>query len=173
MPLTPEQQAEADKLGIPYDKYEASIAEMIAALSAAIASFDAPGGINTAEGKAALTAGIADSIGNINPLTMLGLDLTVQNPIILTKSDGTQTFINQSNPTQDLSSQTAIDKLMKDVTNIEYLDLTFNKPTFSYIKNNENDEKNAINSLLITSIREYNNTNNMTIFNKKRINKSY
>jgi hypothetical protein len=49
---------------------------------------------------------------------------------------------------------------------VKYLDLTFNKPTFSYIKNNENDEKNAINSLLITSIREYNNTNNMTIFNK-------
>ena len=46
---------------------------------------------------------------------------------------------------------------------VKYLNLTFNKPTNSYIKNNEN---NDINSLLITSIREYNNTNNMTIFNK-------
>ena len=46
---------------------------------------------------------------------------------------------------------------------VKYLNLTFNKPTFSY---NENNENNSINSLLITSIREYNNTNNMTIFNK-------
>jgi hypothetical protein len=46
---------------------------------------------------------------------------------------------------------------------VKYLNLTFNKTTNSYIKNNEN---NDINSLLITSIREYNNTNNMTIFNK-------
>ena len=53
------------------------------------------------------------------------------------------------------------DSKLNDI--VKYLDLTFNKPTFSYNGNNEN---NAINSLLITSIREYNNTNNMTIFNK-------
>jgi hypothetical protein len=122
MALTPEQKAEADKLGIPYDTYEASIAQMIADLAKIVAGFNAPGGIGTPEGNAALTAGI--NIGNINPLTMLGSDTIgpIQNPIILTKSDGSKEFISSTNPTQDLSSQTAIDKLMKDVTNIEYLD---------------------------------------------------
>jgi len=124
MALSPDQQAEADRLGISYDAYEAQINAMIAALNAAVASFNAPGGINTPEGAAALRAGIADNIGNINPLTMLGSDTIgpIQNPIILTKSDGTQTFISSTNPTQDLSSQRAIDNLMRDVTNIEYLD---------------------------------------------------
>lgn len=46
---------------------------------------------------------------------------------------------------------------------VKYLNLTFNKPVNSYFKNNDN---NDINSLLITSMREYNNYNNMTIFNK-------
>jgi hypothetical protein len=124
MALSPDQQAEADRLGISYDAYEAQINAMIAALNAAVASFNAPGGINTPEGAAALRAGIADNIGNINPLTMLGSDTIgpIQNPIILTKSDGTQTFISSTNPTQDLSSQRAIDNLMRDVVNIEYLD---------------------------------------------------
>jgi hypothetical protein len=126
MPLTPEQQAEADKFGIPYDTYEAlqGVTIDINALNAAVASFNAPGGINTAEGQAALQAGIAVNIGNINPLTMLGSDTIgpIQNPIILTKNDGTQTFISSTNPTQDLTSAAAIDKLMKDVVNVEYLD---------------------------------------------------
>jgi hypothetical protein len=126
MPLTPEQEAEADKLGIPYDTYEAlqGVKFDITALNAAVASFTAPGGINTAEGQAASIAGIAKSIGNINPLTMLGSDTIgpIQNPIILTKNDGSKTFISTTNPTQDLSSQTAIDKLMQDVVNVEYLD---------------------------------------------------
>jgi hypothetical protein len=124
MPLTPEQQADADKLGIPYDTYEAlqGVTFDINAINAAVASLTAPGGINTPEGQAASIAGIAANIGNINPLTMLGLDLTVNNPIILTNKDGTQTIINQANPTQDLTSPGSIEKILKDVTKIEYLD---------------------------------------------------
>jgi hypothetical protein len=50
---------------------------------------------------------------------------------------------------------------------VKYLNLTFNKTENLYFKNNDNDnDNNDINSLLITSIREYNNYNNMTIFNK-------
>jgi hypothetical protein len=52
---------------------------------------------------------------------------------------------------------------------VKYLDLTFNKPTskFNYNVNiKTNNDNNDINSLVITSIREYNNYNNMTIFNK-------
>jgi hypothetical protein len=50
---------------------------------------------------------------------------------------------------------------------VKYLNLTFNKIENSYFKNNDNDNyNNDINSLLITSMREYNNYNNMTIFNK-------
>jgi hypothetical protein len=124
MPLTPEQQSEADKLGIPYDVFEAQINKMIAELNAALASFNAPGGINTAEGQAALRAGIADNIGNINPLTMLGSDTIgpIQSGITLTRADGSREVISTTNPTQDLSSQTAIDNLMRDVVNINYLD---------------------------------------------------
>jgi hypothetical protein len=124
MPLTPEQKAEADKFGIPYDTYEAlqGVTFDTNSLNAAVASFTAPGGIGTPEGQAASIAGIAASIGNINPLTMLGLDLTVNNPIILTNKDGSKTIINQANPTQDLTSPGAIDKLMGGVTKIEYLD---------------------------------------------------
>jgi hypothetical protein len=124
MALTPEQKAEADKLGIPYDTYEASIAQMIADLAKIVEGFNAPGGINTAEGQAALTAGIAANIGNINPLTMLGSDTIgpIQSGITLTRADGSREVISSTNPTQDLSSQTAIDKLMKDVVNINYLD---------------------------------------------------
>lgn len=126
MPLTPEQKAEADRLGIPYDTFEAlqGITIDINALNAAIASFNAPGGINTTAGQAALQAGIAANIGNINPLTMLGSDTIgpIQSGITLTRDDGSQTVISTTNPTQDLSSQKAIDNLMRDVTNIEYLD---------------------------------------------------
>lgn len=124
MPLTPEQKAEADKFGIPYDTYEAlqGVTFDTNSLNAAVASFTAPGGIGTPEGQAASIAGIAASIGNINPLTMLGLDLTVNNPIILTNKDGSKTIINQANPTQDLTSPGSIEKILKNVTNIEYLD---------------------------------------------------
>jgi hypothetical protein len=51
----------------------------------------------------------------------------------------------------------------------KYLDLTFNKPTnkFNYNVNiKTNNDINDLNSLVITSIREYNNSNDMTIFNK-------
>ena len=46
----------------------------------------------------------------------------IQNPIILTNNDGTQTLISSTNPTQDLTSPGSIEKILKDVTNIEYLD---------------------------------------------------
>jgi hypothetical protein len=126
MPLTPEQKAEADKFGIPYDTYEAlqGVTFDTNSLNAAIASFTAPGGIGTPEGQAASIAGIAASIGPINPLTFLGSDTIgpIQNPIILTNNDGTQTLISSTNPTQDLTSPGSIEKILKDVTNIEYLD---------------------------------------------------
>ena len=102
MPLTPEQKAEADKFGIPYDTYEAlqGVTFDTNSLNAAIASFTAPGGIGTPEGQAASIAGIASIIGPINPLTFLGSDTIgpIQNPIILTNNDGTQTLISSTNP---------------------------------------------------------------------------
>jgi hypothetical protein len=52
---------------------------------------------------------------------------------------------------------------------VKYLDLTFNKPTIKFNNNvniKTNNDNNDINSLVITSIREYNNYNDMTIFNK-------
>ena len=126
MPLTPEQKAEADKLGIPYDTFEAlqGITFDLNALNTAVASFTAPGGIGTPEGQAASIAGIAAIMPNINPLTMLGSDTIgpIQSGITLTRADGSREVISSTNPTQDLSSQTAIDNLMKDVVNINYLD---------------------------------------------------
>lgn len=126
MPLTPEQKAEADKLGIPYDTFEAlqGITFDINALNAAVASFTAPGGIGTAAGQSASVAGIAAIMPDINPLTMLGSDTIgpIQSGITLTRADGSREVISSTNPTQDLSSQTAIDNLMKDVVNINYLD---------------------------------------------------
>ena len=176
MPLTPEQQADADKLGIPYDTYEAlqGVTFDINAINAAVASFTAPGGIGTPEGQAASIAGIAASIGNINPLTMLGLDLTVNNPIILTKSDGTQTIINQANPTQDLTSPGAIDKLMGGVTKIEYLDpntgIQISKPIDK--PEDKPTEKGGIPPIKTISVKVINNsiskgTTNYTINGQK------
>jgi len=105
MPLTPQQQADADKLGISYDVYESLLAWQptdadIAAMKAAVDSLSAPGGINTAEGQAALQAGIAQTIGPINPLTMLGLgDSVMQNNITYIDTTGNTTVVNQNNPT--------------------------------------------------------------------------
>lgn len=105
MPLTPQQQADADKLGISYDVYESLLAWQptdadIAAMKTAVDSLSAPGGINTAEGQAALQAGIAQTIGPINPLTMLGLgDSVLQNNISYVDTSGNVTTVNQNNPT--------------------------------------------------------------------------
>lgn len=61
-------------------------------------------------------------------------------------------------------------KYVDDSKIIDLINLTFNKPS---IQNNNinvniktNNDINDINSLVITSIREYNNDTNMTIFNK-------
>jgi len=103
MPLTPEQQAEADRLGISYDTFEAlqGITIDINALNAAVASFTAPGGIGTPEGQAASIAGISQVIGPINPLTMLGSDTIgpVFNPITFVDTTGNTTVVNERNPT--------------------------------------------------------------------------
>jgi len=177
MPLTPEQKAEADKFGIPYDTYEAlqGVTFDMNAIKAAVASATAfSASLATPEGQAASRAGIAASIGNINPLTMLGLDLTVNNPIILTNKDGSKTIINQANPTQDLTSPGAIDKLMGGVTKIEYLDpktgIQISKPIDK--PEDKPTEKGGIPPSKIISVKVINNsiskgTTNYTINGQK------
>lgn len=103
MALTAEQIAEADKLGISYDVYEALLEykptdEDLAALKSLVDSFDAPGGINTKEGQDALQKSIAANIGIINPLANLGSDTVMQNNVTIVDKSGNTTVINQSNP---------------------------------------------------------------------------
>jgi hypothetical protein len=106
MPLTPEQQAEADKIGMSYDVYESLLAWKptdadLKALKDTVDSFNAPGGINTPEGQAAIAAGISSVIGPINPLTMLGSDTIgpIFNPITFVDTTGNTTVVNERNPT--------------------------------------------------------------------------
>ena len=134
MPLTPQQQADADKLGISYDVYESLLAWKptdgdLKALQDTVNSFNAPGGINTAEGQAALQAGIAANIGPINPLTMLGLgDSVLQNNITYVDTTGNANVVSQTNPTNLPNTE----QEWKNVVGVADTDSTF----FLIIQNN-------------------------------------
>ena len=147
MPLTDQQKAEADKLGIDYATYEKLQTAVIdeKALAAAIASFTAPGGISTTEGQKAMVAGIAASIaanGGI-PLQLSALQLgdsTMPSFTTIKYADGRPDFIiNANNPFNVPTTTKGLSDLVKgavsvsdDRAGIVYLQ----KPTESNIPQN-------------------------------------
>lgn len=133
MALTPEQQAEADKLGISYDVYEkllawkpsdAEIKASVDAISNAVAGLSAPGAAE------AIQKGIADVIGPINPLTMLGSDTVgpIFNPTTFVDTTGNTTVVNERNPTNVPDTE----RELKNVVGVARTDTTF----FIIIQNN-------------------------------------
>ncbi len=100
MALTEEQKAEADKLRMTYELYEA-LNNVTIDLNALSGLNESLAQLNSAEGQAQLRAGIAANIGNINPLTMLGSDTIgpIYQPLTFTDTNGDPITINERNPT--------------------------------------------------------------------------
>ena len=100
MALTEEQKAEADKLGMTYELYEA-LNNVTIDLSALSGLDKTLAQLNSAEGQSQLQASIAANIGTINPLTMLGSDTIgpIYQPLTFTDTNGDPITINERNPT--------------------------------------------------------------------------
>jgi hypothetical protein len=100
MALTEEQKAEADKLGMTYELYEA-LSNVTIDLNALAGLDKTLAQLNSTEGQAQLQAGIASNIGPINPLTMLGSDTIgpIYQPLTFTDSAGNPVIVNERNPT--------------------------------------------------------------------------
>jgi hypothetical protein len=147
MPLTNEQKAEADKLGMDYATYEKLLTVKIdeKALAAAIASFTAPGGISTAEGQKALQAGIAASIaanGGI-PLQFSALQLgdsVMPSFTTIKYADGRPDYIiNSNNPYNVPTTTKGLEDLVKgaiSVSDDRTGTVILNPPTESNIPQN-------------------------------------
>ena len=126
MPLTDQQKAEADKIGMDYATYEklqtAKIDEK--ALADLIKSFTAPGGISTPEGQKALQEGIAASIaanGGI-PLQFQALQLgdgVMPSYTTIKYADGRPDFvIDAKNPYNVPTTQQGLTNLIKGAVSV-------------------------------------------------------
>jgi len=100
MALTDEQKLEADKLGMSYELYEA-LSNVTIDTNALSGLNETLAQLNSPAGQAQLQAGIAQSIGTINPLTMLGSDTIgpIYQPLTFKDSVGNTVVVNERNPT--------------------------------------------------------------------------
>ncbi len=100
MALTDEQKLEADKLGMTYELYEA-LNNVTIDLNALKGLDETLAQLNSPAGQQSLQDSIAQSIGTINPLTMLGSDTIgpIYQPVTFKDSAGNSVVVNERNPT--------------------------------------------------------------------------
>ncbi len=100
MALTDEQKLEADKLGMTYELYEA-LNNVTIDLNALKGLDETLAQLNSPAGQQSLQDSIAQSIGTINPLTMLGSDTIgpIYQPLTFKDSAGNSVVVNERNPT--------------------------------------------------------------------------
>jgi len=172
MPLTNEQKAEADKLGMDYATYEKLQSTKIdeKALADLVASFTAPGGISTKEGQAAITAGIAASIaqnGGI-PLQLSALQLgdsTMPSFTTIKYGDGRPDFvINANNPFNVPTTTKGLSDLVKGAVSI-----SDDRAGIVYVEKDNPTQKTLPQNTIFTVFVALNGASNSAFFIKDGI----